>query len=119
MDNKGSVLLSGLTFMLFVTSFMTVFIKSSNYYLKVLQDYQDVYDRLELEKKIIDRINKEFYEFENKNFYLSLNDCDIEVTYNDLTAFIEVKGKHNFTSCLWYNDEYGTINEYQYNTTCD
>jgi len=80
----------------------------------MLGDELKLNERIKLEQLVIKRINQEFYDYDNKNFTLELYDSKIIVEYDDLQAMITVTGKHNFNSCLIYNDDYGTIEDYYY-----
>jgi hypothetical protein len=118
-DRKGFILYSVLIFMMFFISVFSVVYITAGKYLLVLKDYELVYDRLELEHAIISRINEEFYEFVNEDFSIDINNSHIDVRYNELTAKIIVTNVHEFISCLYYNDPYGTIDDYQYIDECN
>lgn len=118
-DQKGFILYSVLIFMMFFISIFSVFYITAGNYLLALSDYELVYDRLELEHKIILRINQEFYDFTNKDFSVDIDKSHVEVQYRDLVAKIIVTNTHEFISCLYYNDPYGTIDDYQYNDECN
>ena len=118
-DQKGFILLGVLVFMLFFVSIFSVFYTTAGRYISVLNDYQYVYDRLELEHTIISRINQEFFDFDNKDFNLDINENHVVVEYSDLIAKIVVINGYEFTSCLYYNDHYGTIDDYQYKSECN
>lgn len=68
----------------------------------------------QIEHIVIQRIKKEFYEYNEEDFTMNLYDCEINVHYEELTAIITVTGKYQFISCLIYNDSYGTIENYYY-----
>ncbi|MDD3923497.1 MAG: hypothetical protein PHP11_00140 [Erysipelotrichaceae bacterium] len=119
MDNKqGFILINGLIIMAIVSSFVLSLSFVSYRYLLVLKDYQKLYERLELERIVINKINQEYYDFENRNFTMTLYDSEVNVIYDDLDAKIVVSGKYNFVACLVYNDPYGTIESYEYTTNC-
>ena len=80
----------------------------------MLGDELKLNERIKLEQLVIKRINQEFYDYDNKNFTINLYDTNVNVVYKDLQAMITVTGKHNFNSCLIYNDDYGTIEDYYY-----
>lgn len=118
-DRKGFILYSVLVFMMFFISIFSVGYITAGKYLLALNDYELVYDRLEIEHKIISRINQDFYEFTNEDFSIDINDSHVEVQYKDLTAKIVVTNSHEFVSCLYYNDPYGTIDDYLYIDECN
>ena len=103
-----------LKILLILSAIYLSYFNINNIYLKMLKDEISINERIELEQFVIKRINKEYYDYKNKNFDLELFDTAINVEYNDLEATITAKGKHNFISFLIYNDEYGTIEDYYY-----
>ncbi|MEA5026400.1 MAG: hypothetical protein VB012_01940 [Erysipelotrichaceae bacterium] len=104
--------------MLICCSVSLPYLKIGLQYLEMLKDEDKLSERIQLEQQAIKRINNEFYNFDNENFTISIFESIVTVVYDELTAQIKVSGRHNFQSCLLYNDPYGTIDEYYYSDIC-
>lgn len=82
--------------------------------LLVMRREKELQGRYEVERQVIERIKKEFFNMEGKDFETDNDVTHIKVTYRDLRAQIEAEGKWEYQATLKYNDAYGTVLYYRY-----
>lgn len=68
----------------------------------------------EIEAYAIERIKEEFMYLDTKNFRFKMHGCTVFVEYDELTAYIDVRGRYGFYAVLEYNDEYARVKDYYY-----
>ncbi len=104
------VLLMFMIFSLWVNSYC--YIQTIN--MKIMQRNKEMIQRFLSERKVIERIREEFYNYENKNFTMLSDGCLYQVKYRKMRATIQCSGRFEFKSYLSYNDSYGTVKDYGY-----
>lgn len=94
--------------------FFACWLEIDRIYLQMLANGEKINGLIAIEAKVLERIKREFYEFKEEDFKLRMQNTEIAVHYDGLEATIEAQGDYNFKSCLKYNDDYGTVDEYYY-----
>lgn len=112
--NKGYVLISTLmqflVIMVIVGYQVSVVTINSN----VLLEHQKRMRCLETERQIITKIKDDLINYQEQDFTMEINQQHVTVTFDDVTAYINIQGDCQLKSVLVFDDFDNIIKSYEY-----
>jgi len=113
-NHKGFILSYFLIYFTIVSGLYLTIMSALQMKMTWLLSDQNRAEKLMLETKIIQRIVKEYTDYEEENFTEIWENNEITVEYDDMIATIKVQGKYTFKAELIFDDICICVLEYNY-----